>query len=111
MVEGTIKRIVADKYPWPGNVRELEQAVRRILLTGCYAGSAPPNGKNVVERLVTGIEAETLDADALLAGYCALIYENTGSYEAVARRTNLDRRTAKKYVQQGLAMDAKQARA
>jgi transcriptional regulator with PAS, ATPase and Fis domain len=100
-VEAAILRTVGERYSWPGNVRELEQAVRRILLTGTYAGSAPPKGKDLVERLVTGIEAETLDADALLAGYCALIYENTGNYEAVARQTNLDRRTAKKYVQQG----------
>ena len=56
----------------------------------------------MVERLTAGIETETLDADALLAGYCALLYENTGNYEAVARQTNLDRRTVKKYVKQGL---------
>lgn len=105
MVEAAIHRSVGDDYSWPGNVRELEQAVRRILLTGTYAGSAPPKGKGLVERLVTGIEAETLDADALLAGYCALLYESTGNYEAVARQTNLDRRTAKKYVAQGLAIN------
>jgi len=44
----------------------------------------------------------SLDADGLLAGYCALLYENTGNYEAVARKTKLDARTAKKYAQQGL---------
>jgi hypothetical protein len=48
----------------------------------------------LVERLITGIEAETLDADG-----------------AVARQTNLDRRTVKKYVAQGLALDPTQARA
>ena len=105
-LETAICRTVGDKYSWPGNVRELEQAVRRILLTGDYAGSAPPKGKDLVERLTAGIEAETLDADALLAGYCALLYENTGNYEAVARQTNLDRRTVKKYVQQGLRQDS-----
>jgi len=102
MVEAVIHRTVGDEYSWPGNVRELEQAVRRILLTGDYAGSDPRKGKDLVERLITGIEAETLDAGALLAGYCALLYENTGNYEAVARQTNLDRRTVKKYVKQGL---------
>jgi len=102
MVEAAIQRNVGNAYSWPGNVRELEQAVRRILLTGDYAGSAPPKGKDLVERLIMGIEAETLDADGLLAGYCALLYENTGNYEAVARQTNLDRRTVKKYVKQGL---------
>jgi DNA-binding NtrC family response regulator len=102
-VEAAIHRTVGARYPWPGNVRELEQGVRQILLTGAYAGSAPPKGKDLVERLISGVEAETLDADALLAGYCALLYENTGNYEAVARQTNLDRRTVKKYVAQGLA--------
>jgi transcriptional regulator with PAS, ATPase and Fis domain len=103
MIEATILRTVGAKYSWPGNVRELEQAVRRILLTGHYAGSAPPAKQDLLDRLVTGLETEALDADALLAGYCALLYENAGNYEAVARQTNLDRRTVKKYVQQGLA--------
>jgi len=38
----------------------------------------------------------------LLSGYCACLYESAGSYEEVARRTHLDRRTVKKYVQRGL---------
>jgi sigma-54 specific flagellar transcriptional regulator A len=99
----TIASSVPAIYPWPGNVRELEQAVRCILLTGGYVGSESPKSSDLVGRLITGIEAETLDADALLAGYCALLYERSGNYEAVARQTNLDRHTVKKYVQQGLA--------
>lgn len=104
MIEAALEKSPGPDYAWPGNVRELEQAVRRILLTGSYAGSVTPKSKDLVERLVTGIETESLDADALLAGYCAVLYESTESYEAVARQTNLDRRTAKKYVQQGLAV-------
>jgi DNA-binding NtrC family response regulator len=100
-IETTIHRAVGDRYPWPGNVRELEQAVRRVLLTGDYAGSAPPKSQDLLERVIVGIESETLDADNLLAGYCALLYENLGNYEAVARQTNLDRRTVKKYVRHG----------
>jgi hypothetical protein len=79
----------------------LEQAVRRILLTGAYTGSARPQAANLREQLVAGIEAGTLDADALLAGYCKVLYEREANYEAVARRTNLDRRTVKRYLQQG----------
>ena len=109
MIESTIHRTVSDKYPWPGNVRELEQAVRRILITGHYANVAQPKSQDLVERLVTGIEAESLDADTLLAGYCGLLYENSGNYEAVARQTNLDRRTVKKYVKQGLGMNSPKA--
>jgi two-component system, NtrC family, response regulator HydG len=31
-------------------------------------------------------------------GYCALLYERFGTYEEVARRAGLDRRTVKKHV-------------
>lgn len=108
IIENTLRQVPGSDYSWPGNVRELEQAVRRILLTGSYTGSAAPKTKDLVERLITGIETESLDADALLAGYCAILYESTGSYEAVARQSNLDRRTAKKYVQQGLTLKPNQ---
>ena len=97
---GNPARLWAPDYAWPGNVRELEQAVRRILLTGDYTGSARPKSTSLREQLVAGIEAGTLDADALLAGYCRVLYEREGTYEAVARRTNLDRRTVKRYLQQ-----------
>ena len=85
-------------YAWPGNVRELEQAVRRILLTREYAGDRRAVAPDLAGRLQAGIAAGNLDADALLAGYCALLHERHGTYEEVARRTNLDRRTAKAYV-------------
>lgn len=93
---------VGDRYPWPGNVRELEQAVRRILLTKRYAGdSAPAGPPDEGARLLAGIEAGTLDAEALLSGYCRLLHRKHGTYEEVARRAGLDRRTAKKYILAG----------
>jgi transcriptional regulator of acetoin/glycerol metabolism len=100
MVQRTLQHNLGEQYPWPGNVRELEQATRRILLTRDYAGSARRVAPDRRAELLASIEAGTLDADALLAGYCALLYEKSGSYEAVARLTNLDRRTVKKYIQQ-----------
>jgi len=100
-IEAAIQRSVGDKYHWPGNVRELEQAVRRVLLTGHYAGHAAPASTTRLDELINGIEAETLDADALLAGYCGLLYESSENFEAVARQTNLDRRTVKRYLQRG----------
>jgi transcriptional regulator with PAS, ATPase and Fis domain len=104
-IEETLRRTVGEQYSWPGNVRELEQAARRILLTGHYGGSASPKCEDLKDRLVAGIEAESLNADELLSGYCVVLYERTGNYEAVARQTNLDRRTVKKYVQQSRAVN------
>jgi transcriptional regulator with PAS, ATPase and Fis domain len=97
-VENALKRSVGNDYAWPGNVRELEQAVRRVLLTGSYDGRKPKNAVNTKQWLLREIEAESLDAEALLAGYVRMLYESSPSYEGVARRTNLDRRTVKKYV-------------
>jgi hypothetical protein len=97
-VEAAIQRAVGADYAWPGNVRELEQAVRRILLTGDYTGNVRPKSASLREQLIAGIEAGMLDADALLAGYCQVLYEKERTYEAVARRTRLDRRTVKSYL-------------
>ncbi len=97
-IEAAIQKAVGADYPWPGNVRELEQAARRILLTGDYAGSAHPTAEGPREQLFASIEAGALDAEALLAGYCRLLYQKEGTYEAVARRTHLDPRTVKSYL-------------
>jgi DNA-binding NtrC family response regulator len=91
-------RDVAASYSWPGNVRELEQAIRRILLTRHYQGDARPETPDMASVLRSGIEAGTLDADGLLAGYCRLLHGRHGTIEEVARRTNLDRRTVKRYL-------------
>ncbi|MCX6998197.1 MAG: sigma 54-interacting transcriptional regulator [Kiritimatiellaeota bacterium] len=93
-----LRRSPGPDYRWPGNVRELEQAVRRSLLTGRYAGQPAPDAVAPGEKLQAGIAAGALDAEQLLAGYCALLYRRHGTYEEVARRTRLDRRTAKRYV-------------
>jgi DNA-binding NtrC family response regulator len=98
-VRDTIGRAVGADYPWPGNVRELEQAVRRIVLTRHYAGRETKTAKDLVERLVEGVRTGTLASEELLAGYCSLQYQRLGSYEAVAKRIGLDRRTVKKYVE------------
>ncbi len=89
-----VRETLDPSYPWPGNVRELEQAVRRVLLTQQYAGDPRPAASDFVSSIVAG----KLDADALLAGYCAMLYERHGTIEEVARRTNLDRRTVKAYL-------------
>ncbi len=85
-------------YPWPGNVRELEQAVRRIILTRRYQGDTQKPAPCAKTQLLAEMETGALDAQSLLARYCRLLHERHGTYEEVARRTGLDRRTVKKYI-------------
>jgi transcriptional regulator with GAF, ATPase, and Fis domain len=88
-------------YAWPGNVRELEQAVRRILLTGRYAGEPGAATVSDDERLVEQLRAGQLSADELLGRYSALLYRRLGTYAEVAKRLGLDPRTSRKYVEGG----------
>jgi len=98
MVRDALDRDLPADYAWPGNVRELEQAVRRILLTHSYQGDlAKPH--DAAAALVAEIDAGTLQASELLSRYCAILYQRYGTYEEVARRTQLDRRTVKKHVE------------
>jgi len=97
-VGAAILRSVPADYPWPGNVRELEQAVRRILVTSDYRGEPPATATDAQQRLLFAINDGTLNAQQLLTSYCHLLYRRHGTYEEVARLTNLDRRTVKKYL-------------
>lgn len=85
-------------YPWPGNVRELTQCIRRVILKRTYEGHRPENS-SAKEQLINGIETGTWTADELLSRYCRLLYGRFGTYEEVARKTGLDRRTAKKRIE------------
>ncbi|MDH5459270.1 MAG: sigma 54-interacting transcriptional regulator [Nitrospinota bacterium] len=98
MILEKLKRDLPPNYSWPGNVRELEQAIRRILLTGKYGGDLFVSGLNVEEDFVQKFQTGDLDARDLLSQYCTLLFNRFGTYEEVARRTKLDRRTVKKYL-------------
>lgn len=89
-------------YAWPGNVRELEQCVRRLLINRQYMPFEGTSCRGVDGYLKEGIEKSTLDAQTLIAGYCYILYKRYGTYEAVAQRTRLDRRTAKKHIELGI---------
>jgi sigma-54 specific flagellar transcriptional regulator A len=99
LVLTALRRDLPADYAWPGNVRELEQAVRRILLTGRYDGEPAAAETDFWRQAQAGM----LDARGLLAHYCTLLYQRCGNYEEVARRTGLDRRTVRKYLQAALA--------
>lgn len=98
LVLEAIERDLPRDYSWPGNVRELEQAVRRILLTGRYAGDLTGAVATQEQQLAELMRTGQLNAKDLLGRYCAMLYRQLGTYAEVATRTGLDRRTARKYV-------------
>ena len=98
LVRETIEQQLGLDYAWPGNVRELEQCVRRILLRSSYAGDLPRAETDLEQRLAEAVCTGTISSQDLVAGYCTLLYRRHGTFEEVARRTNLDRRTVKKYI-------------
>lgn len=95
----SLRRSLPPDYPWPGNVRELEQAVRRILLTGRYAADLIQANPDPEAALAELLGSGTLTAAELLARYCALLYRRLGTYAEVAKRTGLDPRTTRKYIE------------
>lgn len=99
MVVSALRASLPVDYPWPGNVRELEQAVRRVLLNGRYEGVSALVAGDSEERLAAELREGDLTATELTSRYCRLLYERLGSYEQVARRIELDRRTVKKYIE------------
>ncbi len=99
LITETLSKVLPDQYAWPGNVRELEQTVRRILLTGtCTINRSSTGASTALGTLRDGIEKGSLDFRQLASAYVKLLYERLGTFEAVARRTRLDRRTVKKYL-------------
>jgi hypothetical protein len=95
-VAAAVRRDVGTDYLWPGNVRELEQSVRAILVSGRYRGVVAATAP--LDPYLAAVAAGSLDAVALLSGYCRILYRQTGTIEEVSRRLDLDRRTVKKYL-------------
>jgi DNA-binding NtrC family response regulator len=98
-IERWIDRNLGRDYAWPGNMRELEQCVRNYLVRGEYH-PAQVNHRQAdgAKAWLTAAERGTLSADEMLSHYCKWVYAQVGTYEAVATRLGLDRRTVKKRV-------------
>jgi len=101
-IRAILNRDLPSDYSWPGNVRELEQAVRRIILCSKYPGNIfkRPGWNNLSFQLAQEMDEGSLTAARLVEGYCLLLYQRHGTFEEVSRRTGLDRRTVKKYIQE-----------
>ena len=99
IVMSTLEHDLPKDYRWPGNVRELEQAVRRVLLAQQYSGDMTFIQMDEEDTFLSDFRAGTLSAKALMSRYCTLLYERCGTYEEVARRAGLDRRTVKKHLE------------
>ena len=91
-----IQNTLPNNYSWPGNVRELEQCIRSICLTGQYS-VVPQTKNNKAQGFVFDMEKDA-SAQHLLQTYCRYLYDQSNNYESVARLTQLDRRTVKKYI-------------
>ena len=98
MVIEVIDKKLGTEYHWPGNVRELAQCVRSVIIKRDYEG-CQAEAESLESKLQMGIGVGSLTASELLSSYCALLYKQHGTYEEVARKTGLDRRTVKKYIQ------------
>ncbi len=109
VIQDSLTRSPGSAYGWPGNVRELEQAARRILLTGSYMAQPVGHVDVGLAPLIRAIESGSLDAEQLVAAYCRSLYQRHGTYEAVARLTRLDRRTAKRHITEGPALQDNEA--
>jgi DNA-binding NtrC family response regulator len=98
MVLNAIETQLGSDYDWPGNVRELEQCTRSVLLNRNYTGRTKNLNSGIETSIVSGLLNGEIGAQELMSGYCRLLYERFANFEEVARRTGLDRRTVKKYI-------------
>lgn len=96
-VRDRLARCPGPDYPWPGNVRELEQAVRRILITGCYEPGRLQD-RDKIEGLRRRLESIDFTAEELLREYCRLAHQQLHTRAEVGRKLQLDPRTVQKYL-------------
>jgi predicted AAA+ superfamily ATPase len=70
-----------------------------VLLKKNYAGrTTAPAGERLADILARDLIEGKIDTQCLVTGYCYMLHQRYGTFEAVARRTGLDRRTVKKYI-------------
>jgi transcriptional regulator with PAS, ATPase and Fis domain len=98
-VLAALERDLPRGYEWPGNVRELEQAVRSIVLTGHYMPPMPDAAIDPDTLYIERMRRGELTASEVLCAYSRMLYRRLGTYADVAKRTGLDPRTSRKYIE------------
>jgi len=98
-VLAALERDLPHGYEWPGNVRELEQAVRSIVLTGHYKPPMPDTAIDPDTLYIERMRRGELTASEVLRAYSRMLYRRLGTYSDVAKRTGLDPRTSRKYIE------------
>ena len=97
-IAADVMRVIAKRlgpdYPWSGNFRELEQCVRSVVVRGDYSPSP------VAPREPVALDG-SMSEEELLRWYTNLVYKQTGSYQEVARRLGIDRRTVSARLRSG----------
>jgi transcriptional regulator with PAS, ATPase and Fis domain len=92
-----IETQLGENYPWPGNIRELEQCIRNVLVRREYYPLREPAARPQ-DEFAGKVRNLQLSAEELLNDYCTLVYAQTGSFQATARRLKLDRRTVRQRI-------------
>jgi len=94
----TLHTSLPPEYAWQGNVRELEQSIRRILLSGSYKPGTNSRKSDQYDTIIRDLDQGNWSMAQLTRWYCNHLYRKYGTYQQVAKKTGLDRRTVKKYL-------------
>jgi transcriptional regulator with PAS, ATPase and Fis domain len=95
------KSHLPENYPWPGNFREFEQCVRNIMIRGNYTTKRDAASPSTEEDQALNYFIENpISAKSLIEAYASAIYQKHGSIQSVSDTLEVDRRTARKNIQQ-----------
>ncbi|MFT5130239.1 MAG: transcriptional regulator with AAA-type ATPase domain [Rhodothermales bacterium] len=96
-----IRRELGIDYPWPGNFRELGQCVRNVMIRNSYRPTRR-SSSGARDNLERAAREGHLKMSELLRHYCSLVHAQTDNYQETARRLEVDHRTAKRHIDDGL---------